>query len=115
MLEYFDIVFDKPPSPSGSTFVEVETDKGRSFNLGEWLERPDGYWVIRVRPHDVAGIFGSAELLASLQVLADAHELTIAGEGYDPDHCDCPVLNRARAAIAAVTKPRTSPTTTETL
>jgi hypothetical protein len=53
------------------------------------------------------------ELEAALLALADAHELTIAGEGYDPDHCDCPVLEQARAVLAAVTDPQSSQTTTE--
>lgn len=29
-------------------FVEVETDDGRSVKAGEWLQRPDGYWALRL-------------------------------------------------------------------
>lgn len=43
----------------------------------------------------------------------DAHYATISAEGYDPAHCDCPVLNDAHAAIAKATGPmpdRSEPT-----
>lgn len=43
-----NIVFDGPPAPDGPRFVEVETDDGRSISIGEWVERPDGYWALRI-------------------------------------------------------------------
>ncbi len=43
-----DIVFDGPPSEPAPRFVEVENDKGESIRAGEWIERPDGYWVLRL-------------------------------------------------------------------
>ena len=43
-----NIVFDGPPGPEAGRFVEVETDDGRSINIGEWSNRPDGYWVLRI-------------------------------------------------------------------
>jgi hypothetical protein len=42
-----DVVFDGPPGPISGRFVEVEDDAGRSIDLGEWVERPDGYWALR--------------------------------------------------------------------
>lgn len=42
-----DIVFDGPPGPEPPRFIEVENEHGQSINFGEWLERPDGYWVLR--------------------------------------------------------------------
>ena len=42
-----DIVFDGPPGPVAGRFVEVEDANGKSMSLGEWLQRPDGYWVLR--------------------------------------------------------------------
>jgi hypothetical protein len=42
-----DVVFDGPPGPRGGRFVEVEIN-GRSVSLGEWIERPDGYWALRL-------------------------------------------------------------------
>lgn len=43
-----NIVFDGPPSHDAPRFVEVETDDGRSIRVGEWLERPDGTWALRL-------------------------------------------------------------------
>ncbi len=48
MSEHIDIVFDGPPGPESCKFVEVEDDQGRSINFGDWVERDDGYWVLRV-------------------------------------------------------------------
>lgn len=49
-MRYIDIVFDGPPGPKAGRFVEVEDDCGVSINVGEWVERDDGYWVLRLRP-----------------------------------------------------------------
>ena len=48
-----DIVFDGPPGPEGGRFVEVENAQGRSFRLGEWVKRADGYWALRFCAEDV--------------------------------------------------------------
>lgn len=42
-----DIVFDGPPSHDAPRFVEVERD-GKPIKYGEWIQREDGYWVLRV-------------------------------------------------------------------
>lgn len=42
-----DIVFDGPPAHESGRFVEVEIE-GKSVSVGEWIERPDGYWVLRI-------------------------------------------------------------------
>lgn len=47
-LGVVDIVFDGPPSRGFGQFVEVEDSSGKSINLGEWVERADGYWVLRL-------------------------------------------------------------------
>lgn len=51
-MRYVDIVFDGPPSDRAPRFVEIENDKGISIRLGEWLEREDGFWVIRIPSDD---------------------------------------------------------------
>ncbi len=51
---HFDIVFDGPPSALAPRFVEVEDDQRRSISLGQWVERDDGYWVLRVTPDSLA-------------------------------------------------------------
>lgn len=41
-------VFDGPPGPEGPRFVECETPEGKSVNAGEWHQRADGLWELRV-------------------------------------------------------------------
>jgi len=43
------IVFDGPPGPESGRFVEVEDINSMSLNAGEWKERPDGLWELRVK------------------------------------------------------------------
>lgn len=45
---HLDIVFDGPPGPVCGRFVEVEDNAGRSVTFGNWLQRSDGYWVLRL-------------------------------------------------------------------
>lgn len=47
-MSAINIIFDGPPSAVAGRFVEVETDDGRSLNAGEWIERPDGLWALRI-------------------------------------------------------------------
>lgn len=44
---YFDVVFDGPPAPEMLRLIEVEDVDGRSIDFCEWLQRADGYWVLR--------------------------------------------------------------------
>lgn len=44
-----DIVFDGPPGPNSGRFVEVEDEAGRSVDVGDWIERRDGYWALRIQ------------------------------------------------------------------
>ncbi len=48
MSKFVDIVFDGPPGPTAGRFVEVENESGASISFGEWVERDDGYWVLRI-------------------------------------------------------------------
>ena len=48
-VEDVDIVFDGPPSHESGRFVEVENSEGKSINFGEWVQRADGYWVLRFK------------------------------------------------------------------
>ena len=47
-VEQVDIVFDGPPGLTAGRFVEVEDMDRRNVNVGEWIERDDGYWALRV-------------------------------------------------------------------
>jgi hypothetical protein len=42
------VVFDGPPGHESGRFVECETPDGRSINAGEWHERNDGLWELRI-------------------------------------------------------------------
>ena len=46
--KYIDIVFDGPPAPDGGRFVEVENEAGQSISVGEWIDRGDGLWALRI-------------------------------------------------------------------
>jgi hypothetical protein len=46
---HVDIVMTGPPDAADPPrFVEVEDEQGRSVRFGEWVERGDGEWVLRV-------------------------------------------------------------------
>lgn len=46
--EILDIVFDGPPGHTAGRFVEVEDANGKSVNAGEWIDRGDGMWALRI-------------------------------------------------------------------
>ncbi len=74
------ILFDGPPSHVSGRFIEVENDAGKSINVGEWKERPDGLWELII------------ELELSAQssrekALAEALRLVIPlAKGYSAEH-----------------------------
>ena len=73
---YIDIVFDGPPGPECGRFVEVEDQLGRGMKLGEWLQREDGYWVIRVQRAEFAAVRASSATLTASETAeaANGHE-----------------------------------------
>jgi len=48
MKQAINIIFDGPPSHEAGRFVEVELDNGKSINVGQWIDREDGYWALRI-------------------------------------------------------------------
>ena len=52
MADHVDIVFDGPPGPESGRFIEAEDADGKSIKFGEWLERADGRWVLRITAAD---------------------------------------------------------------
>jgi hypothetical protein len=46
---FIDVVFDGPPSHESGRFVEVEDANGKSIKVGEWIDRGDGCWALRIR------------------------------------------------------------------
>ncbi len=61
-MRYFDVVFDGPPGAVAGRFVEVNDDTGSSIKVGEWIERDDGYWVLRIWRWDAEMIERVAEV-----------------------------------------------------
>jgi len=49
MTKFIDIVFDGPPGPNPGRFVEVENESGESICAGEWIDRGDGMWALRIQ------------------------------------------------------------------
>ena len=49
-----NIIFDGPPSYESGRFVECEDDSGCGIHAGEWIERPDGMWALRITALPVA-------------------------------------------------------------
>ena len=45
-VQPINIIFDGPPE--SGRFIEVETDNGESINAGEWIDRGDGMWALRI-------------------------------------------------------------------
>lgn len=43
-----NIVLDGPPGPCKPQFVSIETNDGKSIDLGDWHPRPDGKWSLRI-------------------------------------------------------------------
>lgn len=54
---YIDVVFDGPPSHESGRFVEVEDNSGRSVKIGEWIDRGNGLWALRIRDSDVSDLY----------------------------------------------------------
>ena len=55
MSGVINIVMSEPPGPE-SHFVEVETDDGRSVAVGQWLDRGDGTWALRISADDITAV-----------------------------------------------------------
>jgi hypothetical protein len=65
---YVDIVFDGPPSHESGRFVEVEDATGASIRLGEWIDRGNGLWALRIPDPRVSPPAGGRELRAAVVV-----------------------------------------------
>jgi energy-coupling factor transporter ATP-binding protein EcfA2 len=45
---FIDVVFDGPPGHESGRFVEVEDESGASVSVGEWVDRGNGLWALRI-------------------------------------------------------------------
>lgn len=75
-MSTIDIVFDGLPSHKSLRFVEVERD-GKSIRIGEWIDRGDGYWALRIPDHDAALLEIIGELHAALVQSIDSDDQII--------------------------------------
>jgi len=48
LIPFLDIVFDGPPGHESGRFVEVEDPSGKSVSAGEWIDRGNGFWALRI-------------------------------------------------------------------
>jgi hypothetical protein len=47
-VSFIDVVFDGPPAHVSGRFVEVEDENGASVSVGEWIDRGNGLWALRI-------------------------------------------------------------------
>lgn len=47
-LDEIRIIFDGPPGAKAGRFVEVHDMDDKSIGIGEWHERDDGLWELRI-------------------------------------------------------------------
>ena len=86
LTTYVDIVFDGPPGPESGRFVEVEDASGKSIRLGEWLQRPDGSWALRIPAVGAGGIVIDAAFVkaATTPGIEAARLSTASDDAVDP-------------------------------
>jgi hypothetical protein len=82
--DFVDVVFDGPPGHEAGRFVEVEDSRGHSINAGEWIDRGDGMWALRIaqspaaRPSTEPALLRVAKALTALaEALPDVHYVTV--------------------------------------
>lgn len=81
--EVIAIVFDGPPAHQSGRFVEVEDASGASINAGEWSERVDGLWELKIEAPKSRTV-ATDDLVAQVaraDVREAHHGWLIAGEG----------------------------------
>jgi hypothetical protein len=76
-MNTIDVVFDGPPNHEAGRFVEVEDAHGTSINAGEWVEREDGFWALRIKlDTQMNPLLGLATTKHLLEELATRMEIT---------------------------------------
>lgn len=81
--DFIEIVFTGAPAAVSGRFVEVENPQGASISVGEWIDRGDGFWALRIpyasrpvvpAPTEASVIGGAAVALRSAMAALDPHE-----------------------------------------
>lgn len=114
--KYIDIVFDGPPAHESGRFIEVENPAGASIRVGEWVERVDGLWALRIpqlpTPNDRTA--EAERILAEGQDAA--HKAQAQARAGNPSRADnygkkahgCWMQAQAEATLALVEEQRTA-------
>jgi hypothetical protein len=90
------IVFDGPPGAVSGRFVEVETPDGASVNAGEWHERDDGLWELRISIPGANAVVTPQGLLAAGHAYEAAHKAALDTNDYEAG-----LIAATRAALEA--------------
>jgi len=85
-IEFIDVVCDWPPGPTSGRFVEVEDHRGHSMKVGEWLDRGDGMWALRIPMQSPAAEVG--EVMAAAGALS-ALTAVVATSGMNWQRSPC--------------------------
>ena len=107
--EYIDIVFDGPPAHESGRFVEVEDPSGASVRVGEWIDRGDGYWVLRIQKEASADAIRDAKREAWAEADSAHYPLVLAVEQFKDNGGDAwgnldSALERVQSARNPYTK-----------
>ena len=89
-----NIVFDGPPGPVSGRFIEVENDAGVGVNAGEWSERPNGWWALRIpaaggqeKPNGGRADEDGVVFMPEGEAVETGTEWRVFAGGPDPDDC----------------------------
>lgn len=101
MPKHTDILFDGPPGHEAGRFVEVEDGTGGSINIGEWIERDDGLWALRLTESDtrLIPVFaedGKSPMLFDIYVLVSGQPTWI-GSRRTVEQCALAIRSYASA------------------
>lgn len=88
-MSYIDIVFDGPPGHESGRFIEVEDAAGKSIRFGEWIDRGNGLWALRIPRSAV-------ETKPEFRPMAAQH----------PAPCWCPYCGEPHSVNRSETDPR---------
>ncbi len=97
--EFIYIVFDGPPSHQSGHIVEVEDDQGRSFNAGQWIDRGNGLWALRIARAPRTEVAGAVQADRAFPAKNGYFVYDPEGNGFDLYDTDA---ERAKAHNTAI-------------
>lgn len=97
-MNFIDVVFDGPPSHESGRFVEVEDPSGKSISAGQWIDRGNGLWALRI-PRSPEPL---CELLTEGVRLRGWCDTPLPGQPYPEYACGKCWTCRVRATLAEI-------------